>query len=60
MPGFASNLYNVMDECGLLLDQRGTSMFMIPAVPSMFEEYIDVEIMLSAQVTRTRVKAMKP
>ena len=54
------NFTNVVDECVPCLDQRGTITFMVPAVPTMFEEHIDVELMLSAKVTRTRVKAMKP
>ena len=59
-PGFASNLLNVVVECAPCLDQRGTITFMVTAVPSMLEEHIDVEVMLSAKVTRTRVNAMKP
>ena len=60
MPGIASNLPNIVNECVPSLDQRGTITFMVTAVPSIFEEHIDVELMLSAKVTRTRVKAMKP
>ena len=32
---------------------------MIPSVPSMFEEHIEIEIMLGAKATRTKVRAMK-
>ena len=44
----------VMDECVPRLDQRGTITFMVPAVLSIFEEYIDIELMLSAKVAHTR------
>ena len=59
-PGFESNFPDVMDERVPCLDQRGAITFMVPAVPSMFEEHVDVELMLSEKVTRTRVKDMKP
>ena len=58
-PGFAFNLPNFMDECVTRLDQRGTITFIVPAVPSMFEEHIDLEIMLSPKVIRTKVKTTK-
>ena len=54
------NLFNIVDEHVPYIKQRGTITFMVPAVPSMFEEHIDEELMLSAKVTSTRVKAMKP
>ena len=50
-PGFASNLSNVVYERDLRLDQRCNITFMFPDVPSLFEERIDVEFMLSAKVT---------
>ena len=59
MPGIALNLPNVVDECFPRLDQRGTITFMVTAVPLMFENHVDVEFMLSAKATRTRVKSMK-
>ena len=58
-PGIAPNIPDVANKCVPCLDQRGTITFMVPAVPSMFEEHTDLEIMLGAKVTRTRVKLMK-
>ena len=52
------NLPKVVDKCVSYLDQRGTIKFMVPAVPSMFEEHIDEEIMFSAKVTRTIIKVV--
>ena len=59
-PSIAPNLPNVVDECVPCLDQRGNITLMVPSVQAMFEEHIDIEIMLSAKVTCTSVKAMKP
>ena len=59
MTGIASNLPNIVDERVPCLDQRGTITYIFTAIPSMFKEHINVEVMLSAKVTRTRVKFMK-
>ena len=59
-PGITSSLPNIKDERVTCSGQRGTIAFMVSAVLSMFEEHIDVELMLSEKFTRTSFNAMKP
>ena len=57
-PSGTANTLNVADERIPRLDHRELVSLVVIVVPSMYEKYIDVVIILNAVVSRTDIKTM--